>query len=182
MTATPQSTGCSFSGNNSSSAISFDQPDGACEANPALAPPAVAPLPNLPVYSFGSQFTCGGGLSGGTYQPGEYSCASGTALTVDHNIAPGIYEIDHSPAGVCDLVLGDSQTTLSKVTFYLKGGAQLCANPSAGVVITQTPYCASCASGVIASGDGIYAVLSDNTVGTTRTMGSHGGGSAWGVW
>jgi Flp pilus assembly protein TadG len=166
-----------YPGNDSASALVYDATDAACEGSPPIQPPAVAPPPNIPVYS---STTCGvAGLSGGVYQPGDYRCNSGTSLTVDHAMAPGIYEIEAVSGSGCDVVM-DSSTpaTLNGVTFDLKGGAGICVNPPSGTTITQTPY----NSGSGQPGDGRYAVLSDNVGNPSITMNTAGGGSNSGTW
>jgi Flp pilus assembly protein TadG len=187
MTASPGSTaGCqgAYPGNNGGANIVWDWTDQACEANPAITPPTVATPPNIPVYGGGQTFCGTGGLSGNVYQPGDYKCPSGTSLTIDHQMAPGIYEIESVSNSGCDVVMnGSTPTTLSSsstngVTFYLKGGAGICANPPSGTTINQTPYYA----GTKLAGDGRYAVLSDNVGNPTITMNTAGGGSASGIW
>jgi Putative Flp pilus-assembly TadE/G-like len=165
-----------YPGDASGAAISFDDTDGACEVDPALLPPPVAALPNLPSYA---TTVCGSaGIAGLLYQPGEYRCSSGAALTVDHLLAPGIYEIDAGATGGCDVVLSGAITTLPGVTFYLKGGAGICATIPSGVTIVQTPYNA----GTGDPGDGRYAVLSDQVAAPSLTLRSSGSGSSSGAW
>lgn len=180
MSANPlNANGCNagFPGNASGSPISFDAADGACEANPAIQPPVVAALPNLPVYP---GTACGtAGLVGGVYQPDEYRCASGAALVIDHPLAKGIYEIDAGAStGGCDVTMDGTITQLLGVTFYLKGGAGICITLPSGLTITQTPYDA----GTGAAGDGRYIALSDNVLNPTISLRSGGGGSTSGIW
>ena len=182
MSANPAVTGCAagLPGNTSSSNLTFDAPDGACEANPPVTPPSVATLPNLPVY--GSTKCGNAGLvsvSGQSeFVPWEYSCpGGGVALTVHFLLQPGIYEIDKG-TGSCDVVIDDNILDLTGVTFYLKGGAVICVNPSSGVTISQTPY----DGGTGEPGDGRYVVLSDSVGNPGITMGGHGGGSTSGIW
>jgi Flp pilus assembly protein TadG len=183
MSAIPGSTaGCqaAYPGNNGAANIVYDSMDQACEANPAMSPPAVASPPYIPVYS-NAQTYCGTqGLSGNTYQPGDYTCPNGsTSLTIDHAMTPGIYEIEAgSNSGGCDVSMDGSITQLTGVTFYLKGGASICANPPSGTTITQTPF----NSGSGSAGDGRYAILSDNVGNPTITMNTGGSGSTSGVW
>jgi Flp pilus assembly protein TadG len=155
----------------------YDAADNACEANPAITPPAVAPPPYIPVYA---SKVCGAtGLVGGVYQPGEYECASGTSLTIDHPMAKGFYEIDAVSNSGCDVVMNASTpSTLTGVTFLLKGGAGICANPPSGTTITQTPFDGK--SGL--AGDGVYDVLSDSVGNPSITMNTTGGGSTSGTW
>ena len=180
MSATPLSTGCSagLPGGVGASNVYYDTPDGACEANPPIQPPTVAGLPNLPVYTAGQQYGCGGGVSGGVYQPGEYSCAGGNSINASGSFAKGIYEIDHAAGASCDVTLNDGSDLTAGVTFYLKGGAILCVNPSSGVTVSQTPYNA----GTGDPGDGKYSVISDNVGNPSITMNGHGGGSTAGVY
>jgi Flp pilus assembly protein TadG len=166
-----------YPGNNGNATIVYDTTDLACEANPAITPPQVATPPQIPVYT-NAQTYCGTqGLSANIYQPGSYKCNNGTSLTIDHNMKPGIYEIQPSGAA-CDVMMDGTITSLTGVTFYLKGGATICANPSSGVTISQTPY----NSGSGQPGDGRYAILSDNVGNPTLTMNTAGGGSTSGVW
>ena len=155
----------------------YDSTDNACEANPAITAPSVAPPPFIPVYA---STVCGAtGLVLGVYQPGEYQCASGTSLTIDHPMAKGFYEIDAVSNSGCDVVMNASTpTTLSGVTFLLKGGAGICANPPSGTTITQTPYDGKSRL----AGDGVYDVLSDSVGNPSITMNTTGGGSVSGTW
>jgi hypothetical protein len=137
----------------------------------------VAAPPNIP--SYGSTVCGAAGLVGGVYQPGEYKCNSGTSLYIDHPIAQGIYEIDSASSSGCDVLMDASTpSTLTGVTFYLKGGAGICVNPPSGTTITQTPY----NSGSGLAGDGRYDVLSDNVGNPSITMSTTGGGSVSGTW
>jgi Flp pilus assembly protein TadG len=180
MSASPGSSAAcqsAYPGNNGTATIVYDSTDQACEANPAIAPPPVAAPPNIPVYS-GAQTHCGTqGLAANVYQAGLYKCNNGTSLTVDHNMAAGIYEIQGNGAS-CDVMMDGTITSLSNVTFYLKNGATICANPSSGVTITQTPF----NSGSGQPGDGRYAVLSDNVGNPGITMNTAGGGSTSGIY
>jgi Flp pilus assembly protein TadG len=182
MSASPVSdTACASGdpGNNSGSALAWDQVDGACVANPPIEPPAVAAPPNIPVYP---ATVCGAqGLSAGVYQPGEYRCtgAGAASLVVDHPLAPGIYEVNPGTnTSGCDVTMAGTITQLSGVTFYLKAGAGICASIPSGVVIGQTPYNA----GTGAAGDGRYVVLSDNAQNPSIALASGGGGSVSGTW
>ncbi|MHB8490192.1 MAG: Tad domain-containing protein [Candidatus Dormibacteria bacterium] len=178
MSATPATSGCAvgYPGNQSGAALTFDSQDGACESNPPIQPPTVAaPVP--PAYP---STVCGAAvLSGGEYQPNEYTCPSGAALTVDHPLAQGIYEIDAGArTGGCDVVMDGTITSLPGVTFYLKGGAGICITVASGVTISQTPFNANTGK----PGDGRYIVLSDNVANPSITLSSGGGGSASGIW
>ena len=180
MSANPvDAAGCqaAYPGNNSGSGLVWDATDQACEGSPPIQPPSVAAPPNIPVYA---STTCGAaGLSAGAYQPGDYRCPSGTSLTVDHPMAPGIYEIEAVSSSGCDVVMNSSTPAmLTGVTFYLKGGAGICVDPPSGTTITQTPYDA----GTGQPGDGRYDVLSDNVGNPTITMNTAGGGSNSGTW
>ena len=180
-----------YSGNQSGSAIKFDATDGACEADPAIQPPTVAPLPDVPTYP-AAQTYCGNsqGVVGGQFQPGLYgsiqSCnGSGqpvlniSASTGASGLAPGIYEIDPGKnTNGCDVTLDGSITSLPGVTFYLMNGAGICMTIPSGVTITQTPYNAN--NGY--AGDGIYDVISDNVANPSITLTSGGGGSTSGIW
>jgi Putative Flp pilus-assembly TadE/G-like len=180
MSASPGSSAAcqgAYPGNNGSATLVFDSIDQACEANPAITPPPVAAPPNIPVYTAAQTYCGTQGLSGIVYQPGLYKCNNGTALTIDHNMAPGIYEIQASGAA-CDVMMDGTITNLSNVTFYLKNGAHICSNPPSGVTITQTPY----NSGSGQPGDGRYAVLSDDVGNPTITMNTAGTGSSSGIW
>lgn len=190
MSANPASTGCNagFPDNNSGSAIYFDNQDMACEANPAIQPPTVA-KPSIPPNPNQYCGTTGNNGWNGTYfLPGEYTCSSGTALTIDntHLLQGGIYQIDASGNGkaACDVTVNDTAGSYNigynnaGVTFYLKGSATLCFNPSSGDTITQTPY----NSGSGASGDGRYAVLSDDAGSPSIVLSSSGGGNGTGFW
>jgi Flp pilus assembly protein TadG len=186
MSANPAA-GCNagIPGNDSGATVSYDQPDGACEADPPIAPPTIAPLPDIPVAGVTpgySLFGCGGGLVGGVYQAGEYSCATGPAITVSNKMAAGIYEIDHTAAGGCDVILNDGADLTAGVTFYLKGGAVICPDPSSGVYISQVPYFNTDPSLANNPGNGKYAVLSDGSGTPQINTGGHGGGSTSGVW
>jgi Putative Flp pilus-assembly TadE/G-like len=182
MSASPaNAAGCqaAYPGNNSGTPLLWDAIDQACEANPPIAPPAVAAPPNLPVYTSAQTYCGAAGLAGGVYQKGDYRCASGTSLTVDHQMAPGIYEIDAVSSSGCDVVMNSSTpTTLTGITFYLRNGAGICVNPPSGTTISQTPY----DGGSNLPGDGRYAVLADNVGNPTITMSTAGGGSGSGTW
>jgi hypothetical protein len=184
MSATPGNTaGCqaAYPGNNSGSSLVYDTTDLVCEANPPIAPPAVPAPPNLPAYT-AAQTYCGAlgqGLVGGVYQPGDYKCSSGTSLTVDHQMAPGIYQIEAVSSSGCDVVMNiTTPTTLSGITFYLRNGAGICVNLPATTTIVQTPY----DSGSHQPGDGRYDVFSDNVGNPSITMTTAGGGSGSGTW
>lgn len=182
MSANPiNAAGCqaAYPGNNTGSALVFDVTDMTCEANPPIAPPAVAAPPNIPAYASGQMYCGASGLAGGVYQPGDYKCASGTSLAVDHQMAPGIYEIEAVSSSGCDVLMNSSTpTTLAGVTFYLRNGAGICVNPPSGTTINQTPY----DSGSHQPGDGRYDVLSDNVGNPSITMSTAGGGSNSGTW
>jgi hypothetical protein len=189
MSASPgTSAACqgAFPGNNGTATIVYDSTDRACEANPAISPPTVASPPSIPSYTVAQTYCGAQGLSGGFYRPGEYKCPSGTSLTIDHAMVPGIYEIDAQSSTGCDVVMdATTPTTLSNsssngVTFYLKGGAGICANPPSGTTIYQTPYNDPAYPGQ--AGNGRYAVLSDNVGNPTITMNTAGGSSASGIW
>ena len=187
MSANPAVTGCTagFPDNNSGSVITFDNQDMACEANPAIQPPPVAkpPIPASP-----NQYCGYAGFNGTYFQPGEYSCPTGTALTIDssHQLYQGIYQIDASGNGkaACDVNVNDIGGSFNigynnqGVTFYLKGSATLCFNIGSADTITQTSY----NSGSGKSGDGRYAVLSDEAGSPSIQMNSIGAGSATGFW
>ncbi|HEX6538683.1 MAG TPA: pilus assembly protein TadG-related protein [Candidatus Dormibacteraeota bacterium] len=187
MSADPASTGCTagFPDNNSGSAIYFDNQDMACEANPTIQPPTVA-KPSIPANP--TQYCSNAGFNGTYFLPGEYTCNTGTALTVDntHLLKGGIYQIDASGNGkaACDVNVNDTGGSYNigynnaGVTFYLKGSATLCFSISSGDTITQTAY----NSGSGASGDGRYAVLSDEAGAPSIVLGSSGGGSGSGFW
>jgi Flp pilus assembly protein TadG len=187
MSASPGNTAdcqAAYPGNTGTASLVYDSIDQACEANPAIAPPFVATPPNIPVYSNAQTYCDTQGVSGGKYQPGDYRCNNGsTSLTLSSanasGIAPGIYEIEAgSNSGGCDVMIDGSITQLTGVTFYLKGGAGICANPASGTSITQTPY----NSGSGQAGDGRYAILSDNVGNPAITMNTGGSGSTSGVW
>src|SRR5206468_1919563 len=67
MTGNPATTTCAqaIPGFTGSANLQFDSTIGACVATPALTPPVVATVPNLPVYS--TQVCDSAGISGGTY-------------------------------------------------------------------------------------------------------------------
>ena len=187
MSANPAVTGCTagFPDNNSGSAIYFDNQDMACEANPAIQPPPVS-KPTIPANP--NQYCGSAGWNGTYFRLGEYSCPTGTALTVDntHLLQGGIYQIDASGNGkaACDVSVNDTAGSYNigynnaGVTFYLKGGATLCFTISSGDTITQTAY----NSGSGASGDGRYAVLSDEAGTPSIVLNSSGGGSKSAFW
>src|SRR5580704_6657677 len=185
MTATPASTGCAsgYPGNQSGAALSFDSLDGACESNPPIQPPKVAPPPGL--ISYPSTVCRTQGVSGGLYQPGEYACNNGAALAIDtahaSGLAPGIYEIDPGArSGGCDVTMDGSITSLPDVTFYLKGGAGICITVASGVSISETPFNDPLYPGD--PGTGRYDVVSDNVANPSITLTSGGGGSTSGFW
>lgn len=167
--------GCAgaLTGNASGSALTFDAADGACEANPAIQPPQV-PTPSPPSYAGTVCNTQG--LSGGIYQPGEYTCPNqGTSLAIDHPMAPGIYEVDAgSRSGGCDVTMDGTITSLPGVTFYLKGGAGMCITIPSGVTIAETPN--------TTQGDGRTVVYSDGVGNPSITLNQSGLGSTSGVW
>jgi Putative Flp pilus-assembly TadE/G-like len=179
-----------YPGNNGSATVVYDSIDRACEANPAITPPSVAVPPNIPVYGPAQTYCGHSGLVAGVYQPGEYKCSSGTSLTIDAQMKPGIYEIDavDTSKSPCDVLMdGSTPSTLavpagagapSGVTFYLKGGAAICSNPASTTTINQTAY----NSGSNQPGDGRYAVLSDNVGSPSINMSTAGGGSTSGTW
>jgi Flp pilus assembly protein TadG len=185
MTGSPGTTGCSLDiPGTTNAALRYDGADNACEANPPIQPPTVDST-YIPPYNNNQQFGCTGnsGLKSGSYQPGEYSCSNGAALTVDTSVtslAPGIYEIDAQGGGGCDVLITapkNTVTSLDNVTFYLKNGAQLCVNPSGGALITGSPYRVGNNAG------NPYVVLSDGSPAPTPTITMNGkGGSGAGIW
>jgi Flp pilus assembly protein TadG len=179
MTGSPQATGCTLDiPGTTNAALTYDSADKACEANPPIQPPTVDST-YVPGSSSNQQFGCVGnsGVKNGSYQPGEYSCSNGTALTVDNPLAQGVYEIDAQPKGGCDVLIKDSVTSLTGVTFYLKNGAQLCVDPSGGVTITESPYQGGQNAG------NPYVVLSDGSPAPAPTINMSGnGGSGIGIW
>jgi Putative Flp pilus-assembly TadE/G-like len=172
--------GCSgaYTGSASGSVLSFDAADGACEANPAIQPPQVA-TPTPPTYS--GTVCKQQGLSGASYQPGEYTCPNqGTSLVIDHPLVGGIYEVDAgSRSGGCDVTMDGTITSLPGVTFYLKGGAGICITIPSGVTITQTPFLAGTGTD---PGDGRYIAYSDGVGNPSITLNQSGGGSTSGIW
>jgi len=159
------------------STVTYDAPDDACEMNPSMPLPVVAALPNLPVYPVP---VCGVlGLVLGSYAPNEYRCPVGPALVVDHQLAPGVYEVDAGlNTGGCDVTMDGTVASLTGVTFYLKGGAGLCITLPSGSKITQTPFNA----GTGDPGDGRYIAVSDNVAAPSILLNSSGGGSSSGIW
>jgi Flp pilus assembly protein TadG len=187
MSATPASSGCAagYPGNQSGAALAFDSQDGACESNPPIQPPKVAALPNLIAYPSTVCGTTGAGPPGGVYQPHEYACANGPALSIDskhpYGLAPGVYEIDAGArTGGCDVVMDGTITSLLNVTFYLKGGAGICITVASGVTIYETPYNDPLFPGD--PGTGRYDVVSDNVANPSITLNSGGIGSTSGIW
>jgi hypothetical protein len=164
MSGTPSAANCSAAVSIAGSSVAYDSHDNACEANPPITPPAVATLPNLPTYP---SPVCGSqGLVSNQYTPNEYKCPSGggTALTVNHPLVPGIYEIDSNgtsckTGGGGDVYISNTVTSLAGVTFYLKGSATICVEEQGGQTISQSPYNAG--SGL--AGDATYDVLSDGS-------------------
>ncbi|HZS14836.1 MAG TPA: Tad domain-containing protein [Candidatus Dormibacteraeota bacterium] len=113
----------------------------ACVVNPPIQPPAM-PAPTIPDYVSAHAVYCGTqGLdhSTGTYRPGRYSCpAGGTALTVDHPLQQGVYQIEGNGSGN-DVALGTALNNcpsgysnfafcLFGVTFDLEAGATVTDN------------------------------------------------------
>jgi hypothetical protein len=143
----------------------------ACIADPALLAPDLQgpPLPSSP-----PKYGCGEGLSGGSYNPGVYTCG----LTVNNPLRPGFYEIQHNSTLAADVTFGSTaqgtcstyQTgqgyvtgtdiCLPNVTFVLENGG----NPSTGatmsltnkIQVSITPY----NSGSTNPNDGRFAVYS----------------------
>ena len=124
----------------------------ACVANP----PIDAPTLNSPPYSSSTQaqMQAGGtpycltsGKSSGKYQPGYYACSSGTSLSVDAPLAPGVYVIDHLAGNNCkakscfDLDFSGVSSTLQGVTFVLLDGASLGVEKNAQVSIDPFTGC-----------------------------------------
>jgi len=117
----------------------------ACVASPKIQPPALTgPSDN------GVQHVCGGNtaLIGGVWQPGEYSCSTGSALPAGSNsFAAGVYTIDHNPScnpkSCFDLDFSRVSTTLTGVTFLLKNGATVGVEKGATVSIDplSSPPC-----------------------------------------
>jgi hypothetical protein len=124
----------------------------ACVAYPAIPPPDLgAPTldPNASTYGC----TVNGGLVGGVYQPGIYTCG----LTVDHPLASGVFEIVHNAtlandvtiasavSGTCNAADSSSyDVCLYGVTFYLQqnsgAGAAMYVGRGGGVKARITPY------------------------------------------
>jgi Flp pilus assembly protein TadG len=124
----------------------------ACVAYPAIAPPDLG-APTLDPNP--STFGCNGngGLIGGVYQPGIYTCG----LTVDHPLAPGVYEIVHNTSlsndvtvsqavsGTCNAAdAANYDVCLYGVTFYLQqnggAGAAMYVGKGGGLKARITPY------------------------------------------
>lgn len=199
MSANPgNSAGCAagFAGLIAGSTITFDSTDQACEANPALTVPSVMALPTIPAYTTTQcQQNPSGTISpwgsGGT-PPNANAVAffcngnkqPGLNITAGISLVPGIYEILPGGNTPCDVTIDGTGPSLTGVTFYLINGAGICATPSSGVSITQTPYCGTCSNpGGATPGDGIYDVISDNSGNNpTVSMSGNGGGSSSGVW
>jgi Flp pilus assembly protein TadG len=113
----------------------------ACVANPAINPPTL----ESPVDTSTANYCGATGLSGGSYQPGHYSCTSGTSLQVDAPLASGLYVITHDAnnthctvANNCYDVDFKANTTLNGVTFYLKNGATI--GIEQGTTVTLIPF------------------------------------------
>ena len=170
-----------YAANQSGSSIKFDPTDQACEADPAIQPPTVAPPPSLPTVPV----SCGS-PAGGVFQPGVYSCNASGQPVLDIStsngatgLQPGIYVITPGKnTKGCDVTLDGSIDSLPGVTFYLEGGAGICMSIASGATITQTAY----NSGSGKAGDGVYDVLSDNVANPSITLTSSGGGSNSGIW
>jgi hypothetical protein len=133
----------------------------ACVANPGIGPPTLISPTLLPDSSVPT-YDCSAGNTGldaasGKYQPGLYTCP----LTVDHALAPGLYQLEHlhgstSPdvsmgqavAGSCTSteIANGFQTCLDGVTFYgrLNGQGEAPSISVGGKVsVNQVPYCPS---------------------------------------
>lgn len=155
----------------------------ACIVDPPLSPPDLQapPLPQTAQQRYG----CGGGLdsSSHTYMPGLYTCG----MTINANLQPGIYEVQHNSSLAADVTFGSSAVgtcntyqqslglrtgtdiCLHDVTFMLESGG----SPSAGAIISLstngrqvsiTPY----DSGSSDPNDGRFAVYAQT--GTTAQV------------
>lgn len=137
----------------------------ACVASPAIAVPNFG-QPTVPKTA--PTFDCSAGntgLVGNQYQPGIYTCP----LKVDHNLAPGVYVIEHQHglnANKPDLEIAQS-VNLSGVTFYFKNNS-FQEPPTAyfhgnGTTITQSPYCPNPTSNPY---DCVFPLFADTSVAT----------------
>jgi Flp pilus assembly protein TadG len=145
----------------------------ACVAFPAISPPDLgAPTLDGNPQTYG----CSGnrGLTGGVYQPGIYTCG----LTVDHPLAPGVYEIVHNAALSNDVTVSQAVTgtcsasdaaaydvCLNGVTLYLQqnsgAGATMYVGKGGGIRARLTPYTPSGSSN---PNDGRYPVYAPRGV------------------
>ena len=198
MSGAPGNCASTFSGIVASGNIGVDSNGDACEAKPALTIPEVVSPPDIPnYYSGGTPRTQCAAPPPSVLDPtlGIFQCPGGSAnsLVINSSVStmkPGIYEI--LPAAKtkgCDVLMDGTFTNLAGVTFYLMQGASMCVNPLDSTVapnpnpIVQTPACVTsgCPNNPL-PGDGVYAVLSDNSLNPTITMNTSGSGSFAGVW
>lgn len=187
-----------FSGIVASGNIGVDANGDACEARPALTIPQVVSPPDIPNYYVnGNPTTQCAAPPPSVLDPtlGIFRCLGGSAnsLVINSSVTamkPGIYEV--LPAAKtkgCDVLVDGTFTNLTGVTFYLMQGASMCVNPADSTTtpnpnpIVQTPACVTsgCPNNP-SPGDGVYAVLSDNSLNPTITMSTAGGGTVAGVW
>lgn len=187
------SAGCAaaFGAEISGSQVVFDSTDQVCEANPALTVPTVAAQPNIPSITANQcQATPSATITpwAGATHADAFQCSGNNKPSLNitagiTTLTPGIYEIEPSGNAPCDVTIDGTGPALTGVTFYLINGAGICASPSSGVVITQTPYCGTCSPGPATPGDGVYDILSDNSGNNPSvTMNGVGGGSTSGIW
>jgi Flp pilus assembly protein TadG len=151
----------------------------ACVAVPAIAAPDLG-APTLA--SSPSTYGCSGnqGLIGGVYQPGIYTCG----LTVDHPLAPGVYEIVHNTTLANDVTVSQAVSgtcngadaavygvCLYGVTFYLQqsggAGATMYVGRGGGIQARLTPYTPS---GTSNPNDGRYPVYAPRGVTAQLTV------------
>lgn len=105
----------------------------ACVANPALTAPSLEEPSPLPTNTY-----CGSaGEVGGVYQPGIYSCSSGTALTINAPLAQGIYRIQACSG--CNGVVINQSISLHGVTFILENGSSFTVDGN-GISVEIDPY------------------------------------------
>lgn len=151
----------------------------ACVAFPAISPPDLgAPTLDGNAQTYGCSGTRG--LTGGVYQPGIYTCG----LTVDHPLAPGVYEIVHDAALSSDVTVSQAVTgscsgadaatydvCLYGVTFYLQqnggAGATMYVGKGGGINARVTPYLPSGSSN---PNDGRYPIYAPRGVTAQLTV------------
>ena len=156
--------GCSNEVSGVSYTATYNSSIGACVAKPTISAPSLEEptLPSSPTY-------CGsGGKVAGTYQPGVYTCSSGTALTIDAPLAAGVYRIQACSG--CNGVVINQSETMHDVTFILENGSSFTVDGN-GITVEIDPYIVSNSTN---PGDGRYPIYAPSGSASTITVTKNG--------